>query len=259
MMLTLRFTARRFTLIACALLLSGCESYRLEYDRMTGTSFPPSQTVSGATVTLLSIYLNAGYLLDAQEDQTNIAALTGPANPADPNQYDYITEAELDTIESANRTAPVGPDSWKCSWWIFSGTCSRYYLYGIVVNHFYEENDGTRRTSIMGIMWKSTNRSAFANFYRNTTVSGDGGKYLRSAAHEIGHAFNLHHEDGDGATTIMNQTSVVGDNYTYTFSANSQDHLKNHPANCVRPGSGTFGATCHTHSPYAAVASPGCI
>ena len=34
-------------------------------------------------------------------------------------------------------------------------------------------------------------------FYRNTAVSTNPAKYLRSAAHEIGHAYNLHHEDGD--------------------------------------------------------------
>lgn len=259
MELIARIILRCMTLIAIALSLSGCESYRLEYDRMTGTTFPPSQTVAGSTVTLSSIYLNAGYILDVREDQTNIPALTGPVSAADPNQYDYITEAELDALETANRTVAVGPDSWSCGWWIFKSTCRRYYLYGIVVNHYYERNNGTRSTTTMGIMWKTANRSAFANFYKHTTVSGDGGKYLRSAAHEIGHAFNLHHEDGDGATTIMNQTSVVGNNYTYTFSANEQDHLKNHAANCVRPGAGRFDTTCHTHSPYTAVVNPVCI
>ena len=245
-------------MLAMGLLLGGCTTIRVEYDRMAGTTFPPARTVAGNNVTLSSIYGNVGYVLDVQEDQTNIAALTGPVNPDDPNQYDYITEAELDALETVNRGVAVAPDVWPCSWWLFSGTCRRYYLYGIVVNHYYEYANGTRDTGIMGIMWKTTNRSAFSNFYRNATVSGNGGKFLRSAAHEIGHAFNLHHEDGDGYATIMNQTWVVDDHYTYEFSANSQDHLKNHAADCVMPGVGRFDMTCHTHSPYTAVANPAC-
>lgn len=236
--------------VLLAVLASGCTSYKLEYDRMTGTAFPPAQTVSGNNVTLATIYADAGYLLIVQEDGTGIAPLTGPPDPNDPNQYDYITEAELDTLESTNRAVAVPPASWPCGWWIFSTTCSQYFLYGIVVNHYYEEDDGTRRTTIMGIMWTADNRRSFANFYKNTTVSGNGGKYLRSTAHEIGHAFNLHHEDGDGATTIMNQTGVVGNNYVYDFSATSQTHLDDHPANCVRPGTGAFGSVNAAHTDH---------
>jgi hypothetical protein len=93
---------------------------------------------------LTTIYRDAGYLLLVQENDTSIAPLTGSANPSDPNQYDYITEAELDSLESANRGVAVSPASWSCGWWIFNTTCSQYFLYGIVVNHYYEDNDGVR-------------------------------------------------------------------------------------------------------------------
>lgn len=216
----------------------GCTTYHVEYDRMTGTSYPQPQSVSGSTVTLQTIYAKEDYLLVVDEDTTNIARLTGTGN--------CINEAELNSIETANRTSQVGPRSFSCGWWIFSGTCTQYNLYGVVVDHFYENNSGSCLTGVMGIMW-TDNRRAFANFFRNTTVSGNAGKYLRSTAHEIGHAFNLHHEDGDGSTTIMNQTGTVGDTYVYNFSATSKDHLKNHPALCVRPGVGTFGSINTLH------------
>jgi hypothetical protein len=237
-------------IIGLAVMAGGCSRtyYRLEYDRMTGTAYPPAQTISGNTVNLGSIYGDAGYSLEVIEDDTNIQPLSGPADPADPNQYDYITEAELDTLEQAFRGAPVSPTTWSCGWWIFEGTCRRYYVYGLVVDHYYEFSSGARSTGIMGIMWTGGDRRAFSNFYKNSTIKTDGGKYLRSTAHEIGHAFNLHHQDGDGSTTIMNQTSVVGNSYVYDFSVNSQDHLDNHPSKCVRPGTGAFGSvnTIHT-------------
>jgi hypothetical protein len=208
----------------------GCTTTQLEYDRMTSTAFPPNQTVDGETVTLECIYLEAGKLLIVNEDDTSIAALAG----------DTISDAELETIEIANRSSPVEVFERPCGFWIFRGTCRTYYAYGIVVNHFGEDSAGNKSTSLMGRMFTSDNRRAFANFYKNSTVSGNGGKYLRSAAHELGHAFNLHHEDGDGSSTIMNQTGVVGDDYVYAFSATSRNHLDNHPAHCVFPGMGRF-------------------
>lgn len=228
--------------------LTACTTTNLEYDRMTGTAFPATTTVGGNTVSLTSIYSDANKVLNVNQDQTNIAALTGPANPADPNQYAYITEAELDTIETANRTVSVGVNVYSCGFWIFKGTCRTYYLYGIVANHWYEFGNGTRLQGVMGIMWTADNRRAFASFYKNGTVSGNNAKYLRSTAHEIGHAYNLHHQDGDGSRTIMNQTSVVGDSYDYEFSSDSGDHLDDHPRDCVYPGTGSFTSvnTAHT-------------
>lgn len=236
--------------LAPILMLAACTSTQIEYDRMTGTTFPPAQTVGGKTVTIPSIYGTEGYAVAINEDQTNIAALTGAINPLDPNEYDYITEAELDNLETANRSVAVDKTSHSCGWWIFKGTCTQYFIYGVVVDHYYEEADGTRSTTTMGIMWTS-NRRGFANFYKNTTVSGDGGKYLRSAAHEVGHAFNLHHEDGDGSSDIMNQTSVVGSTYVYQFlAAASTNHLKDHPTQCKMPGQSTFGAVHTGHADH---------
>lgn len=238
--------------VVCLLLVvvfaAGCTSTQVEYDRMTGTAFPQSTTVNGANVTLTTIYLQGGKLLSVVEDDTGIVPLTGPINPADPNQYDYITFAELDGLVTANRNSPIGKETWGCSVWIFRFTCTRYNIHGIVVNHYREYDNGTRSTGLMGWMYDPVWRSGFVTFYKNAIVSGDNNKYLRSTAHEIGHAFNLSHCDGDGSTTIMNQTGVVGDTYTYEFSSSSLVHLQDHPDEAVWPGIGPRHYSCpHVH------------
>lgn len=236
------------TVLLASALLAGCTSVRLEYDRMTGTQLPQEETVDGEAVNLTSIYLQGDVLLAVMEDDIAIAPLTGPHDPADPDQYDYITDTELETVVLANRSSPIGVEEWECEWWIFSGTCRRYHVYGIVVDHYRERNDGTRDAGTMGRMYDSIERSGFVNYYKHSINNSDNAKYLRSTAHEIGHAFNLNHCDGDGATTIMNQTSVVGDSYTYEFSAASLEHLQDHPREVVWPGIGPRHYSCpHLH------------
>lgn len=234
-------------LAACAF-LAGCTSVRLEYDRMTGTAFPQPETVDGKTVNLSTIYLQGNILLAVHEDDTGIAPLTGPFDPTDPNQYDYITTAELETVELANRGSPVGKTEYSCGFWIFRGKCTRYHVYGLVANHYYEYDSGTRSTTLLGLMYNSAQRRAFVNFYKNSINNSDNAKYLRSTAHEIGHALNLNHCDGDGSTTIMNQTGTVGDTFTYEFSSASLEHLQDHDKNAVWPGIGPRHYACpHVH------------
>ncbi len=195
--------------------------------------------------------------MDVQPDETNIAPLPG----------DGITDAELDTLESGHRYVPVAPQPFICLATFFPPTyttCMNYFVYGVVVNHYRELDDGTIDQTILGRMWTNENRRAFANFYKNSIVSTDGGKFLRSAAHELGHAFNLHHEDGDGYSSIMDQTGVVDDHYVYQFAALSHDHLRNHPVNCIQPGTGAFAFIDmneshalnlrRTHGPFGAMA-----
>ena len=230
------------------LLISACSSARLEYDRMTGTAFPQPVTVGTDTVTFASMYAQGTIPLAYNEDDTNITPLTGPADPSDPNQYDYITTAELETVELANRTDPVAETSWTCNVGIFSGTCHRYHAYGVVVDHYYEQSNGVRKTSLLGLMYNSAQRRAFTNFYKNSTVNSNNAKYLRSAAHELGHAFNLNHCDGDGSTTIMNQTGTVGNTFNYEFSNTSLVHLQDHDKDAVWPGISSRDYPCpHVH------------
>jgi hypothetical protein len=234
--------------------LVGCTTGRIEYDRMTGTQYPQPVIVAGDTVDLTTIYWQGERLVTVDEDTTNIAPLTGPNNPLDPDQYDYITLAELETVETANRGDPIGPVTFSCGW-NNAYTCTRYHLYGIVVDHYWEGSCGAacRDTGTLGYMYAGSagatnDRSAFAGFWKNSTVNSDNGRFLRSQAHEIGHAFNLNHCDGDGSMTIMNTTGTVGATYNYEFSAASLDHLQNHPDNAVWPGMSARDYVCpHVH------------
>lgn len=220
------------------LALGGCITTHLELDRMTGTAFPPHEVVrDGGTHSLGSIYVKAGHILVVEEDESDIAPLEG----------DCISNAELDALETSRRQSQVLPSSMPCTVLGVERTCTRYQVYGVVVNHFGMSN-GACNEGLLGRMWTTDNRRAFAMFYRNTTVSTDNAKYLRSAAHEIGHAYNLHHEDGDGVSSIMNQTGVVGNNFKYEFSANSKTHLSKHPAQCKFPGTGVFYDCVTEHS-----------
>jgi hypothetical protein len=224
---------------------------QLEMDRMTGTSFPTSQTVPGKTVDLQSIYLDGGgVVLLVTEDETDIPPVTELFQGMRLTRRG-ITAAELDNLAKAHRHVPVGPISIECAAAGLQGAsaCTQYFLYGVVVNHFYAEGDKVD-PSVVGLVWDATNRSEFAIFYRHADVR-DPGKYLRTTAHEIGHAFNLHHEDGDGHSTIMNQGANVGNTYTFTFSAGEQAHLRNHlPQRCSRPGVGSSRSVDASHTPH---------
>ena len=217
---TFRFV-RKMAGIGSFCLLVSCVS--LEFDRMTGTAFPPEQMVNGQSVTLASIYDEAGLKLQVEEDETTIAPLSIPGE-------DCISDAELTTLENGHRTLSLFPTS-ICPF-LF---CNTYHLYGAVVNHYGEVLDACIPEFILGKMWQTHTRSAFAIFYPVTYIQTNGAGYLRTTAHEIGHAFNLHHSDGDG-TTIMTQTDDVAEDWVFEFSAQSRDHLQNHPAQCKFPG-----------------------
>jgi len=249
-------TVHRFPTCLLAALLavagSGCVTTQLEFDRMTGTAYPTDQTLGGKSWNLTRIYFQGGHLLAVDEDDTNIAQVTdGFGNPKN-----CISNAELDSLMAANRQTQVGAASFACG---FNRryTCTRHHVYGIVANHL-GISGGSCSSTLLGRMWDSTDRSAFAVFYKNSTISGDGKKYLRTTAHEIGHAFNLHHGDGDGSQTLMNQTSVVGNNFTYEFSANSETHLRDHPDGCRFPGSGSFTSVNGDHDGWHSGVSSGC-
>lgn len=246
---SIRVGARRWVascvLGLLALSTSACVRTQLEFDRMIDTAYPATQTVGGVPVTLRSIYSDAGKTLIVNYDTDDIQ----PLSLFEPNRPPYIrspqmciTNAELDAVMAANRSSSTEPTT---RWPLRGAT---YHLYGVVVGHF-GSNSTTNACdlTLLGRMWRTTDRSGFAMFYRNPIVSADNRRYLRSVAHEIGHAFNLHHQDGDGATTIMNQTGVVGSNYTYTFSAQSQTHLDDHPDECKYPGVGVFGDVDAAH------------
>ncbi len=231
-------------------LTMGCVTTQLEFDRMTGTAYPTEQTLDGDEANLTTIYANAGHLLVVKEDETEIPVLTTD----DLLDGECISNAELDALEDDRRSSQIGPASFECGWGPFKGTCTRYHLYGVVVNHFGTNSAGTScKKGLLGRMWSTGKRQAFVMYYKHSTVKNNGQKYLRSAAHEIGHAYNMHHEDGDGSTTIMNQTGVVGNSFSYEFSGDGKTHLDDHPATCKFPGTGSFYSVHADHTKHSYV------
>ncbi len=224
----------------------GCTAAHLEFDRMTGTAFPQPQTVGGREVSLESIYTSADKLLVVGEDETNIV----PLNDGTDSQIQCITNAELDNLMTAHRDTQIVPVSFPCGWWIFSGTCTRYQVYGVVVDHYATYANGNCKTSVIGRMWQTPERSGFAMFYKNSVPSGNEEQYLLATAHELGHAFNLHHEESDGTRSIM--TGTIDSTYDFAFTSESITHLKEHPSECVYPGTGSFYSvhTSHTNHSY---------
>ncbi len=81
------------TLLLIACLATGC--VELEFDRMAGMAFPPSQMVNGQTVTLETIYNEAGVRLTVEVDQTNLAELLSVDS--------CINDAELSSLEIGRR------------------------------------------------------------------------------------------------------------------------------------------------------------
>ena len=223
---------------------------RLEFDRMVGTAFPTPQFRGGKRYDLQSIYLaGAGVVLVVDEDQTTIPPLAPTLLGSAGLRQEYITDAELDALAGVHRSLPVQPVSVECVP-PGVGICTEYHVYGVVVDHLYWGPKG-KEPGVLGVMWDTSNRSQFAMFYRNKIVRGDGGRYLRSVAHEIGHAFNLHHPDGDGRSSIITQTKHVGEDYTYEFSAAERAHLREHtPQKCSRPGAGSFSSVDAAHGQH---------
>ena len=224
--------------------LGGCTV--VELDRMRGTQFPPSITRDGNVVTVGSIYAAAGRWVEVSQsagDEADIAALG----------KDCITAAELDSLLSDHRTSPVAPVTTQ------NGTVS--YVHGMITAHYGSNDDGTCNKTLIGTMFDTADRSAFALYYKK--IADDRAKdaaksdayYLRSAAHEIGHAFNLHHGDGDSISSLMDQgytveKNVSGADVPYTFSTHALDHLQGHPDGCVLPGTGKFGGCNAAHDGY---------
>ena len=229
------------------LVISGCTTTNLEFDRMTGTAFPQPQTISGDTVSIESIYVDAGKLVVVDEDDTNIT----PINDGTGSQKQCITNSELDSLMTTNRDTQIAPASFSCGFWVFNGTCTRNHVYGIVVDHNATYSSGACKTTVIGRMWRSSDRSGFAMFYKNSIPPGNAEQYLLATSHELGHAFNLHHEDSDGSKSIM--TGTIDSSYEFKFTNESQTHLDDHPDECVYPGTGSFYSVHTSHANHSYV------
>ncbi len=195
----------------------------LEEDRLTGLAWPPNNVNRGGRInSLQTIYTNAGYDLTELHDQTI----------NDPLQGNAYADADLDAFFNNNiNQPPANPNTW--------------HIYCAVL---------TRHVSgWLGIMFRRADRRGFAVF---TGAIGTNDEYLGTSAHELGHALNLFHSDGDanlsGAPqagqghTIMNQTWSLANDWDFVWSAAELDHHYEHPEEFIRPNSDFGFGTCIT-------------
>lgn len=199
----------------------------LEIDMMQGTAFPPDEHLfENRLHTLQDIFLQAGIVLDIRLDENNVPDLSGPDGT--------YTDAELDNLVLAHRN----PN--------FRATLNKMSAYLIVAT----QND----RHDLGVLINTRLRLGCAVFHNEALINTDDLAFLRTTAHEVGHQFNLHHEDGatyneNGITklSIMNQTRVIQDSSSgwpngvgLTFRENERKHLSSHQKRYVEPA--VFGA-----------------
>lgn len=200
----------------------------LEIDMMQGTAFPPDELLfDNRFHTLQDIYLQSGIVLDIRIDENNIPDIAGTDN--------RYTDAELDNLMATHRNSN------------FQETGNKMSAYLVVVTRYID-------VDVLGVMFDSAERGGCAVFHSHSLVNTDNIAFLRTTAHELGHEFNLHHEDGstynENGTlkhTIMNQTGVILNSISgwpagvgLTFRGHESTHLSNHGITNVKPGGGRF-------------------
>jgi hypothetical protein len=196
----------------------------VEVDKVQGTQFPPEIQFEGSSYSLHSIYLDAGVDLDVRPDNDSIPDLAGPDN--------VYSDSELHNLMTSNRNPLLKKPKKTMS------------AYMVIVGGVYQTN------GVLGIMFDSMERTGCAIFYGHSMIQSDPRAFLRTAAHELGHEFNLHHEDGttfqeSSVTkfTIMNQTWLITpwpQAIGYKFGDHEKIHLSHHNKKNVRPGGSPF-------------------
>lgn len=112
---------------------------------------------------------------------------------------------------------------------------------------------------VLGVLFARKERDRLAVF---ANEASDNSALLRTVAHEVGHALNLFHSDGDASLecrtatagskpdgrSLMNQSRCISPDWNYTFSKKELEHLLHHPEENVRPRTKvSYGCCITTH------------
>ena len=199
---------------------------------MSGTDFPPP-TISdeGTLLSLEDIYSAAGLTIEVRQDDTDLT------------YDDPMSKAEIHALMEASRNpAYAESDTWWSAW---VGIVSRLEGRPNTVGTMFDFGDPDLN---------NVPREGVALFYdtlSDQTSSQDELQdgLFRTVAHELGHVFNLHHQDWEGTgfysdATIMSYSWT--DSVRWHFSAASQEHLTNDPIAYVKPGMGGVVFSCVT-------------
>jgi hypothetical protein len=220
---------RALLLCTLAAALAACTETRLELDKMAGTAFPGTVTVDGEVVTIPRIFARGDVLIVVDEDQTAIAPLAG---------VDCLDAAASDALVLANRQSPIDSDTYSC----YGFTCTRHHVYGIIADHL---NCGD--ATVAGET-DTANRESFVVYFAHPNISISATQHseftlLRTAAHELGHAFNLHHADNVGQTLMLTGSGTTN----LVLSNLSRTHLRDHPDDKKYPATGLLGDVIAAH------------
>lgn len=200
----------------------------LEMDRTADVNWVPA-TVNrlGNNHTLPGIFNQA---------TVNLNAVNDDVVPDLGNQV--YTDAELNAFLTANRNLTPAPGQW--------------HVHGALVPFYID-------VGVYGIMYDTGQRRGFASFDSEIPTDAE---YMRTTAHELGHALNLEHDDGDAyqywsgwwifgswkwsnGRTIMNQTARLRSDWDYIWNVDSLAHYMGHDLGRWEPTTGLAFGNCH--------------
>ena len=213
----------------------------LELDRMTDAKYPQSHTISGVDSWLPDIYKTGDVSLSVDTTENNIDLLTEDFDLEDdiPSTGSAISLAEISSFFYRFRDTEIGAKCLVSRWGIFRRIETRYHVWGLILNHTLQGDSNK-----LGLMWDDNHRSAFVIFYAHPDLRNNDKRLLQTTAHELGHTFNLHHEDGSSPSIMAQGVTLPSLRF---LTDTSKKHLKEHPAIYKYPGTGAFALVSSMH------------
>jgi hypothetical protein len=238
------------------------EYYRkavVEIDTLVG-SVPPLPLNPGTATeeSFSTIFKTVGWEMTPIYNNLNVAV------PAGITPTNCWTDAALHALMTVVRSPAANLDAeWRYHMMVVPGNlgCSRGKMYDSIGAH----REGVVSYSDDGYPTAhSSNFGTAANKKQRNVPRA----YIRSAAHELGHACNMVHQEGEGGadnsimTTTPSVADVLGgpatgapgvfpDQIHLGFNQHCRQHLIHFPDVVVRPGGLNFGAGHSTFAPQA--------
>lgn len=238
------------------------DSYRravVEIDTLQG-SVPPMPINAGtpAEENFATVFKTVGWEMTPIYNDSNVAV------PAGINPTNCWSDANLHALMEVVKSPTANLDTeWRYHMMVVPGQlgCSRGKMYDSIGAH----REGVVSYSNDGYpVGDSSNFGAAANQMQRNVPRA----FLRSASHELGHACNMIHQEGEGGadnsimTTTPSVANVLGgpatgaagvfpDQINLGFNEHCRQHLIHFPDVVVRPGGLNFGAGHNTFAPQA--------
>ena len=203
----------------------------LEIDRMEGTQrVLTQQTIGGRRVSLVDMYRAAGIELRIVEDQTDIARVNS------------VRLADLHALLNNHRSQTPREGEQHIYMLVVTADQNASDTLGIMFDFGVNDANDVPRESF----------AVFASAHRSLP-GGATRELLLTTAHELAHAFNLHHTDWEGVSFTRNATVEsysLSDSVCWRLSESSAEHLSAHPTRLVTPGGGSlpFGLITQAHA-----------